>query len=160
MGNFTFYFGHYSAQTLIIEIHFVLCFLCGALASAVCGPLMRQELDVYTLHTEPSVSERTYGSGGSSPAAEGAMGQAAPPVFRLSPVRVITPPMLHILHLHTCLIKRTKVRSLGTFQQSNAFCFSDIGETEMYFRIAFSILRRYDDDGYGHTRCDCIVLTS
>jgi hypothetical protein len=86
------------------------------------------------------------------------MGQAAPPVFRLSPVRIIAPPMLHILH--TCLIKRTKARSLGIFQQSNAFCFSDIGETEMYFRIAFSILRRYDADGYGHTRCDCIVPTT
>jgi hypothetical protein len=128
----------------------------GRLASAVCGPLMRQELDVYTLHTEPSVSERTcHGSGGSSPAAEEAMGQAAPRVFRLSPFRVITPLLLHNhLQLSTSLITRTRGRSLGTVQQSNAFCFPDIGETEMYFRLAFSTLKRYDADGYGRIRCD------
>ena len=151
MGNFTFYFGHYSAQTLILEIHFVLRFSrVGRLASAVCGPLIRHELDVYTLHRGPSVSERTcHGSGGSSPAAEEAMGQAAPRVFRLPPVRIIIPPMHHThLHLRTSLITRTRGRSVGTFQQR------DIGETEMYFRFAFSILRRYDADGYGRIRCD------
>jgi len=99
----------------------------GRLASAVCGLLMRQELDVYTLlvHTEPSVSERTcHGSGGSSPAVEEAMGQAAPRGFRLSPVCIITPPVLHThLHLSTSLITRTRGRSLETFQQSNAFVF-------------------------------------
>jgi hypothetical protein len=157
MGNFTFYIGHYSAQTLILEIHFKLRIRhVGRVASAVCCLLMRQELDVYTLHTEPSVSERTcHGSGGSSPAAEEAKGQAAPRVFRLSPVRIITPPVYHTHHHHsTSLITRTRGRSLGTFQQGNVFCFSDIGETEKYFRIAFSILRRYDADGYGRIRCE------
>jgi len=152
MGNFTFYFGHYSAQTLNLEIHFMLrVSRVGRLASAVCGPLMGQELAVYTSHTEPSVSERTcHGSGGSSPVAEEAMGQAAPRGFRLSPVCIITPPVLHThLHLSTSLITRTRGRSLGTFQQSNVFCFSDIGERGMYFRTAFSILRRYNADGYG-----------
>ena len=132
------------------------CLPFGRWASAVYSPLMRQEIDVYTSHTEPSVSERTcHGSGGSSPAAEEAMGQAALRVFRLSTVRIIAPPVLHThLQLSTSLITRTRGRSLGTFQQSNVFCFSDIGETEMYFRIAFSTLRRYDADGYDRIRCE------
>lgn len=83
------------------------------------------------------------------------MRQAAPRVFGPSPVRIITPPMLHIhLHLSTSIITRTRGRRLGTFQQSNTFCFSDIGEIEMHSRIAFSILRRSDADGYGRIRCD------
>lgn len=125
----------------------------GCLVSAVSGPLMRQELDVYTLHTEPSVSERTcLGSGGSSPAAEGAMGQAAPRLFRLSPVRIITPPTPR-----THLLVTSHGQDVETLEPSNKtmlLVFSDIGETEMYFRIAFSILRRHDADGYGRTRCE------
>lgn len=35
MGNFTFYFGHYSAQILILEIHFMLRVSCVAFLASV-----------------------------------------------------------------------------------------------------------------------------
>jgi hypothetical protein len=62
-----------------------------------------------------------------------ALTQVFLPLLRLSPVSII-PPMLHThLHLHVALTRRTKRRSLGIFQKSNAL--SEIGEhlIEEYF---------------------------
>jgi len=87
-----------------------------------------------------------------------AVGQVFLRLMWFPPVNII-PPMSHTpLHLHTALTRWTNERSLGTFQQSNAFCFSDIGETEMYFRIPFSILKRHDADGYGRIRCEIYCM--
>ena len=137
------YFAHYNAHALILEIYFMSRVSCVVL---FCFRGMRPAYEVGTqcLYIRPTY--RTFSLrkampwlrrlvNGVSPRRPGLdpgpvhvkfvaakAGQVAPRVLRLSPVRIIPPPMPHThLHLSTSLITRTRGRSLGTFKQSNAF---------------------------------------